>query len=924
MHRRRTFRMVPALLATAVALVASVVAVQSPAAADSEALLAATGAALADPIRLVDASNQAGVYDFILPVVGVVEHAPSVSTLYAAPATAGSGDCSSWADVCTLQTALASAVSGDEIWVKAGVHQPGTAQSHTYTLKSGVAVYGGFAGTETLLSQRNAAVHVTILSGDIDNNDINTDGNFIAETTADIQGLNSLHVVTGGGTDSTARLDGFTITAGDASGYDGGGVYNLSGSPTLANLTFSGNEANNGGGMFNNTNSSPTLTNVTFSGNASTVSGGGIKNAAGSNPTLTNVTFSGNSSLGYSGGGMHNDNSSPSLTNVTYSNNTADDHGGGMSSINSSSPTLTNVTFSGNASGASGGGMYVNSGNPTLTNVAFSNNTSAFGGGMRIWHGTASLTDVTFSNNTASGNASSTGGGLYTLSSSPTLTRVTFSNNTASVSGGGLGVNGGSPTLINVTLRGNTASGVGLNGGGGIHNNGGALTLTNVTLNANSATSLGGGIYTGGDAITLKNIILWGNTAGNSSYNQMYNASGAPNNATISYSDIQGSGAPGSWNNALGTNGGGNIDADPLFLDSDLRLGFGSPAIETGTNTGCPSTDLDNLPRPADGDGDSIATCDMGAYEGGTMLCSLSTGSYAFPDQSSVAVDITALANLGCVYVDEIETDHPAATGAPDVLSTFTGRYWLMRGLQSDRVTEASGYTVNVTLPHDNLDSPQVCRYASSAWTCAVDSSTATTVTRNGVVAFSDWAVGADAIPTAVTLADFSAVQQGDAVLLTWETVSELTNRGFNLYRGVSPAGPDRQLNTTLIPSQSPGNSSGFIYTWEDRAELIPGTAYFYWVEDVDMRGVATMHGPVSVVFSVPTSLTLAEVGASPAAGSPLSLTGAMLALLALFGAAGRARAARRTSFNPAPRRVGPTGGARPGLSAQPLVGHLA
>lgn len=58
------------------------------------------------------------------------------------------------------------------------------------------------------------------------------------------------------------------------------------------------------------------------------------------------------------------------------------------------------------------------------------------------------------------------------------------------------------------------------------------------------------------------------------------------------------------------------------------------------------------------------------------------------------------------------------------------------------------------------------------------------------------------------------------------------------------------------------------------------------------MRGVATMHGPVSVVFFVPTSLTLAEVGASPAAGSSLSLIGAMLALLALFGAVGLAKLA--------------------------------
>ena len=42
--------------------------------------------------------------------------------------------------------------------------------------------------------------------------------------------------------------------------------------------------------------------------------------------------------------------------------------------------------------------------------------------------------------------------------------------------------------------------------------------------------------------------------------------------------------------------------------------------------------------------------------------------------------------------------------------------------------------------------------------------------------------------PQAVTMADFSAAQTGDAVLLTWETVSELENRGFNLYRGVDPS----------------------------------------------------------------------------------------------------------------------------------------
>ena len=88
-------------------------------------------------------------------------------------------------------------------------------------------------------------------------------------------------------------------------------------------------------------------------------------------------------------------------------------------------------------------------------------------------------------------------------------------------------------------------------------------------------------------------------------------------------------------------------------------------------------------------------------------------------------------------------------------------------------------------------------------------------------------------------------------------------------------------MNETLIPSQSQGNPGGFVYTWEDRAGLAPGTTYFYWVEDVDIYGVATMHGPVSVDYTVPTAVTLSGIQASPAAGPALPLAGALLALLA-------------------------------------------
>jgi hypothetical protein len=116
--------------------------------------------------------------------------------------------------------------------------------------------------------------------------------------------------------------------------------------------------------------------------------------------------------------------------------------------------------------------------------------------------------------------------------------------------------------------------------------------------------------------------------------------------------------------------------------------------------------------------------------------------------------------------------------------------------------------------------------------------------------------------PLAVTLAEFDAAQQGDMVVVTWMTVSEIDNRGFNLYRGVSPAGPDRQLNQHLIPSQSQGSPSGFLYTWEDRAELVAGVTYYYWLEDVDVSGALTRHGPVSATFGAPTAVTLGSLQA--------------------------------------------------------------
>ncbi len=288
----------------------------------------------------------------------------------------GCGD--TWGNACGLQYALTTAtVSGDEIWVASGTYRPtaaGGARTATFQLMAGVAVYGGFTGSETLRDERDWAANLTTLSGDLNGNDSGWNS----------MGENSYHVVTGA---NTATLDGFTITGGNASSapHDrGGGMLNPSCSPTLANLTFTRNSASNtGGGMHNDTNSSPILNHVIFNGNKA-YQGGGMFNHWDANARLTNVTFSNNTFTG-SGGGMHNNSADPILLNVTFNNNThtgSNTDGGGMYNYYSA-PSLTNVTFHANSASRYGGGMY-NSDNcyMLMSNTTFSGNQAFQGGGI--------------------------------------------------------------------------------------------------------------------------------------------------------------------------------------------------------------------------------------------------------------------------------------------------------------------------------------------------------------------------------------------------------------------------------------------------------------------------------------------------------------------------------------------------------------
>ncbi len=485
------------------------------------------------------------VYTGLVVMLLSLEAAFAQRIIYVNDDATGANNGSSWADAYTsLQSALAAATSGDQIWVAAGVYKPtaGTDRNVAFTLKSGVEIYGGFAGTESSLDERDWQVNSTILSGDIDNNDVNTDGNFIAETWADIAGDNSSNVVRGANVDSTAELDGFVITAGTSSGME-----LIDAGPTLRNLTFSGSGRSRGGLYVNG--GSLTLTDVTLTGNRAGFYGGGMYVEDGA-ATLTRVTFDGNrvdegSSYG-NGGGLYADNSTLVLTEVAFTNNWARSTGGGAYIYNNSTATLERVTFDSN-SGGRGGGVYIHSSTVTISNSQFISNTATGGdgGGMYVYptsvitisnsqfisntaisvgggiflfkDNTLIGTDLTFQGNEAAGG----GGGLGGFKSSVTLTRAIFENNTANgaaAGGGGLYLGDSfwgpsTATLTDVIFIGNTATD---DPGGGLAFTRGTLTFRRgLIANNTTPNDAGGGFYLGGNAsATLENVTISGNTAG--------------------------------------------------------------------------------------------------------------------------------------------------------------------------------------------------------------------------------------------------------------------------------------------------------------------------------------------------------------------------------------------------------------------------
>lgn len=260
--------------------------------------------------------------------------------IYVNRGATGSFDGLTWGTALTsVQQGLDRAVAGDRVWVAAGIY------FENVTLKDGVALYGGFSGNETALSQRNWTTNLSILDG----NNTNT------------------VVLVPVGVTNTTRIDGFTIRNGYASG-GGGGIYCSDTSPAIANNVISHNSTANYGGGIACDFGSPVITNNIITENMAIVDGAGIE-CFGATPFIANNRISGN----------HTAHSLPPTFTSPF--------GAGISCLESS-PTIINNFLIGNyadalAGSSVGGGIYCSAGGtPLIINNTFLANSAQSGGAI--------------------------------------------------------------------------------------------------------------------------------------------------------------------------------------------------------------------------------------------------------------------------------------------------------------------------------------------------------------------------------------------------------------------------------------------------------------------------------------------------------------------------------------------------------------
>lgn len=481
------------------------------------------------------------------------------------------GDGLTWATAYqSLDSALVEAANGEvaEIWVAEGVYRPSIRsnplqpRSERFVLRAATALYGGFAGDERSLDHRDPTRHVTVLSGDLNQDDGPSFAN---------RGDNAFHVLVATGLAQVATLDGFLVRGGTA--------------------PFGSHEVDGNGGGLKAQNSAVLVRGCRFEDNQSNGFGGGM-HAQGGDVVVQACSFVGNQA-GEAGAaasaGTYNSQvpTAFTITDSVFEQNHAGS-GGAVNTVFSVAATISGCAFVANSAANGGGAIRIGDDGVAISDCTFVLNVAVDGAAIftsaapPYGAGATWIDGCVFDTNIAD----SRGGAVFAMAEtgfarSLVIERSVLRFNFALSQGGAIFTNQATTTVRSTAVTGNWAP-----TGGGVLVQGGVALAENATLYGNEAAAAGGGFRVAAGSLKVASSIVWANTDGGDDVLAAQCSDGPGASFAPSFSCIQGlpatTGEP--W----------NIAADPLLVDAagadgrfgteddDLRPSAASPCVNRG------------------------------------------------------------------------------------------------------------------------------------------------------------------------------------------------------------------------------------------------------------------------------------------------------------------------------------------------------